>query len=84
MYIDFKNNAQEQFNKFGIGAYKSCFIAKGLNHIDSFIDGLLSKSLTITREHQSFLKDEINVFYKDKLPSERIIEDIKQSLGADK
>lgn len=81
MYIDFKNNFNGQFNDFGIKAYQSCLIAKNITDIESFIDGLLFGSNQITKNHAEFLENEIYPFYKDKLPSERIIEDIKQSLG---
>lgn len=82
MYIDFKNKFDGQFNSFGMKAYRSCLIAKSTVDIELFVEDLLCGANQITKNHTAFLESEIYPFYKDKLPSERIIEDIKKSLGA--
>lgn len=82
MYIDFKNKFSEHFNLMGIKAYESCLIAKSCEDIDAFIRDLLLGGVEVTEVHRRFLESEVHTLYKSKLPSEKIIDDIKQSLGA--
>ena len=82
MYIDFKNSFHEQFNAMGLKAYAACQTAKNMDDIERFIMSLLAGQAELKEEHYSFLESDIYPFYQDKLPSERIIDDIKDFLGA--
>ena len=84
MYIDFKNSFREQFNTMGLKAYAACQTAKNMDDIERFIMSLLAGQTELKPQHHSFLASDIYPFYQGKLPSERIIDDIKNVLGANR
>lgn len=81
LYLVSGNHINDYLNEFGkgvIGVYKQ---AKTVKEIEQFIQGLLTNPQSVQGKNTVFFNQYVEKYYNDQLPSERIIEDIKQSLG---
>ena len=79
MYLKRENN--NHFNKFGQDILKSIDIGKSFEDIRAFVDNLLlNKKSNIKSTQIDFFNSNIAIYFKDKLPSDKIIEDIKNSI----
>lgn len=82
LYLVNENNLEGLLNKFGEGVMQIYEKTKTANGIENFIKNVVNETIKVNKSDSAYFDDYVNKYYKDKLPSERIIEDIKQSLGA--
>lgn len=79
LYMKRDNN--NHFNQFGEDILKSINIAKNFDEIRKFVYKLIeNKNALIKPEQKYFFENNMNRYFSDKLPSDRIIEDIKNSI----
>lgn len=73
------NDLGDLLNDFGKGAMKAYRQAKTEDEIKAFIEDIINES-NLADTDRSYFEDYISQYYKEELPSERIVEDIKKSI----
>lgn len=81
LYLVNKNNLKGLLNEFGEGVMQTYFKARNVVEIESFIDDFLNDLFQVDSDKRTYFDGYVDKFYRNKLPSQRIVEDIKQSLG---
>lgn len=81
LYLVNENNLKGLLNEFGEGVMSIYQKARCGEEIEGFINDIINEKVDSSKEKWSYFNDYVDRYYKDKLPSERIIDDIKQSLG---
>ena len=82
LYLINENNLKGLLNSFGQGVMQTYERGNNIDEIEAFIDGIVSNRIKTDVSKRAYLNDYIEAYYKHKLPSERIMEDIAQSVGA--
>jgi len=77
-----KDKSESNLNEFGLKALEACFKANSQIEIEEFIKSVLNEELDMSSVHQNFYDSEINQYFKDGYPSEKIVQIIKQGLGS--
>lgn len=81
LYLMNNNNLNGLLNEFGEGVIDVYKKARNAQEIEVFILSLITDIIKVDVESYKYLNEYIDKYYKEKLPSERIVEDIKKSLG---
>jgi hypothetical protein len=81
LYLVNDNNLDGLLNHFGIGVMDIYVKAKTKEEVKSFVDDVVMGRNVIDENRRTYFKRYLDKYYKKTLPSERIIADIKQSLG---
>lgn len=81
LYLVNENNLEGLLNEFGEGVMQIYEQARTEEEIDFFVDGIVNETINPDKEKRAYFESYVNKYYKDKLPSELIIDDLKQSLG---
>ncbi|RXI28666.1 CDP-glycerol glycerophosphotransferase family protein [Aliarcobacter trophiarum] len=79
--IYMKRDKNNHFNQFGQDILKVINVAKNFDDIRNFVYKLIeNKDNLINPNQNSFFNTKIGIYFKDKYPSDRIIENIKNSI----
>lgn len=81
LYLVNKNNLKGLLNEFGEGVMQLYEQARAEKEIETFVSRLVNEAILPDKSKRAYFDSYVEEYYKKKLPSERIIEDIKQSLG---
>lgn len=82
LYLVANSNIKEYFNSFGLKAFEACYHAYKEEDIDNFIKSLIEGKKDVKKTvREKFLEENIYPFFKDKTPSQRIIESIKKDFN---
>lgn len=81
LYLVNKNNLKGLLNEFGEGVIQVYEKAKTIEEIEAFVDSVIEGSIKPDNNKRTYFDAYVKEYYKEKLPSECIIGDIKQSLG---
>src|SRR5690554_2836639 len=81
LYLVNENNLKGLLNAFGEGVMQVYEQARTVTEIEGFIDGIVNETIQVDESKRAYFDAYVDEYYKGKLPSERIIDDIKQSLG---
>jgi len=81
MYLTSSSLIIDHFNPFGCEAFDICLHGENFNDIDLFIDSVIQNRDIMKEKREQFLEKNITPYYKDKVPSDRIIESIKKDFG---
>jgi hypothetical protein len=81
LYLENENNITSLLNEFGKGVMSHYNKARRHNEIKEFVEKLITNELQFNPSDWEFVRDYISEYYEDKLPSKRITDDIKSSLG---
>ena len=81
LYLINENNLNGLLNDFGQGVMSVYEQARVEAEIESFIADLVNDNAGIDPCKRAFFDDYVNTYYKNKQPSESIVEEIKRSLG---
>lgn len=81
LYLVNENNLNGLLNEFGEGVMQVYEQAKTVAEIEDFIEALINGTIKVAKNKRAYFDLYVDKFYKEKLPSERIISDLKQSLG---
>lgn len=82
LYLVNHNNLKGLLNEFGEGVMQIYQQARSQQEVKYFVESVINESTGSDIINRSYFNIYLEKYYKDKLPSERIIEDIKKSLGA--
>lgn len=82
LYLVNHNNLKGLLNEFGEGVMQTYQQARSQQEVKYFVESVINESTDSDIINRSYFNIYLEKYYKDKLPSERIIEDIKKSLGA--
>lgn len=82
LYLVNHNNLKGLLNEFGEGVMQIYQQARSQQEVKYFVESVINESIGSDIINRSYFNIYLEKYYKDKLPSERIIEDIKKSLGA--
>ena len=84
LYMMAKNNNLSFFTDFGKKALASSRTASNFMEIETFIDNLAINNIRgITDAHIDFYDNELSVYFQPLLPSEKLIDKIKERIGHD-
>lgn len=84
LYMMAKNNDSSFFTEFGKNALACSRMASNFKEIESFIDNLAVSNIKgITDVHSDFYDNELSAYFHPLLPSEKIINKIKERIGHD-
>ncbi len=81
LYLINKNNLRNLLNDFGKSAMKTSQRARSVDDVETFIDEVINQSNTAKITDSQDFERYIHEYYQTDLPSERIINDLKQSIG---
>ena len=81
LYLVNENNLKGLLNEFGEGVMQVYEQAREVAEIEKFVNSIVNETIKVDRNKRAYFDDYVDKYYKEKLPSERIIDDIKQSLG---
>jgi CDP-glycerol glycerophosphotransferase (TagB/SpsB family) len=81
LYLTSSTDMKEYFNQFGCEAFDACYHAFNEQDIEEFIANLFEGKDTMQLKRQFFLEKHVLPFFKDKTPSDLIIETIKRDFG---
>lgn len=82
LYLVNNNNLKGLLNDFGRGVMDVYKQARSVKEIESFIRTVIDGSNTLEIQKRAYFDAYLEEHYKRKLPSDNIVNDIKQSLGA--
>ncbi len=82
LYLVNKNSLKGLLNDFGEGVMQVYEQAKSIEEIKTFVCNVVNGTIKTDQNKRAYFDSYVDKYYKEKLPSERIIEDIKQTLGA--
>jgi len=80
MYLLSENNNRNFYSDFGLSALNACEIGSSFDDVKRFLDKVSLYPKTIKPEHVDFLKTEVNPYFRPAVPSEKIINEIKNIL----
>lgn len=72
-----KGYSEGDYTKFGLLALESCEQAKDFCDIEKFIMSLINKENHIKESHKLFIRDQLDPFFKESFPSEKILDKLK-------
>jgi len=78
LYLE-NTNLKDVLNEFGKKAINSYICAKSKNDVETFIVSVIEDKAT--NPQNDFFEQHLKNYYQEELPSERIIRDLKESLG---
>lgn len=81
LYLVNENNLNGLLNEFGEGVMQVYEQARTVAEVEKFVDSIVNETINVDKSKRAYFDAYVDMHYKDKLPSERIIDDIKQSLG---
>jgi hypothetical protein len=81
LYLVNYNNLKGLLNEFGEGVMQVYKQARSVKEINNFVDSVINNMAIVNKNKLVYFDNYVERYYKNKLPSERIIVDIKQSLG---
>ncbi|MBL3519176.1 CDP-glycerol glycerophosphotransferase family protein [Arcobacter lanthieri] len=71
---------KESLNNFGLKCLNACTSGKNKEEIKTFLISLKNNTLKIKYEHEKFYIEDLRPYYTKNLPSERIIQILKNSI----
>jgi hypothetical protein len=81
LYLVNENNLKGLLNDFGKGVMQVYEQARSVENIECFISDVVKETISIDECKRAYFDIYFEKYYKNKLPSDCIIEDIKLSLG---
>lgn len=81
LFLTNENNLYDILNEFGKGVISIYEVAKTAQEIESFVIGVITSTIKVDKFKLNYFNNYVENYYAGMLPSERIIEDIKKSLG---
>ena len=81
LYLVNKNNLKGLLNEFGQEVISIYEKAKSIEEVEMFVSSVINETVKFNGNKWAYFNSYVERYYKNKLPSERIIKDIKQSLG---
>ena len=78
LYLSSTTKIEEYFNPFGSAAYAVCAHAFHENDIQEFITNLTLQCDPMLEARQAFMDKNIQPYFADKSPSDKVIESIKK------
>lgn len=81
LYLVNQNDINDLLNEFGKGVMEVYEKAKTSQEIEDFIKKVITDTINIEVGKYTYFNKYIDKYYQGKLPSERIINDLKLSLG---
>jgi hypothetical protein len=81
LYLVNANNLNGLLNDFGKGVMQVYEKAKSIEEVEEFVSCVMNQTVKRDKNKWLHFDNYVETYYEDKLPSVRIIDDIKQSLG---
>ena len=82
LYLLNDNNLDDLLNEFGAGVMQVYEQAKTIDEIKIFADNVIREAIMLDKVKRRYFDNYVETYYKDKSPSERIINNLIQSIGA--
>ena len=82
LYLLNDNNLDDLLNEFGAGVMQVYVQAKTTDEIKIFVDNVILEANMVDKAKRGYFDNYVETYYKDKIPSERIITNLTQSIGA--
>ncbi|HBI20968.1 MAG TPA: hypothetical protein DDY37_00005, partial [Legionella sp.] len=80
-YLISSKNSEHYYSGFGKRALNACQLAYDFRDVEKFVDGLIKKNDFATKEKIKFYENDIMPFFREKIPSEIIIRDIRMHVN---
>ena len=81
MYLLSEENKGNYYTAFGIKALAACEIGRSFDDVIKFLQGKLLDKSIVKPEHYHFLKDEVEPYFKDVEPSDKILGTLKDMIA---
>lgn len=82
LFLINQNDLSGLLNEFGEGVIQIYEKAKAAQDIEDFVNRVIAETIRTDEKKRAYFNRYVENHYKGALPSERIVDDIKQSLGA--
>ena len=80
LYLLSDSNQSKYYSEFGQEALNACEVANSFDDIERFIQKVLSGDLAISSNHSLFYNSNLITYFKDVIPSDLIVNLIKEKL----